>query len=235
MSDASGWRQVVRATEELPPLPHHRRLTAGIGMAAKPAAMVARGAALRVRVGHAGGPLLVGRGVRVRGAALITTRGRLSIEDGAELQAISRRGLSFGSGVSIGAMTMIRPSSYYGGPLGEGLVMGDRSSIGPWGYIGCSGLVTIGDDVMFGPGVHVYAENHDFDDLGSTIKSQGVTRAPVTIEDDCWIASGVTVTAGVTIGRGSVVAAGSVVTKNVPPMSVAAGVPARVLRTRDAR
>ena len=149
-----------------------------------------------------------------------------------ELQGVSRQGLRFGADVSIGAGTMIRPSSYYGGEPGEGLVMGDRSSIGPWGYIGCSGLVTIGNDVMFGPGVHVYAENHDFMDPQRTIKSQGVTRAAVTIEDDCWIASGSTITAGVTVGRGSVVGAGSVVTHDLPPGSVAVGSPARVLRNR---
>lgn len=55
--------------------------------------------------------------------------------------------------------------------------------------------------------------------------------APITIEDNVWLGASVTVLPGVTIGAGSVVAAGSVVTKNVPPMSVVAGVPARLIRT----
>jgi len=127
---------------------------------------------------------------------------------------------------------MIRPSSYYGGLAGEGFVMGDRSSIGPGCFIGCSGYIEIGADVMLGPGVRIFSENHVFADTTATIKSQGVERGTTTIEDDCWIGSGATVTSGVRIGAGSVVAAGSVVTRDVPPMSIVAGVPARVLRTR---
>jgi acetyltransferase-like isoleucine patch superfamily enzyme len=64
------------------------------------------------------------------------------------------------------------------------------------------------------------------------MKLQGVTRDPIVIEDDCWIASHSIVLAGVTIGRGSIVAAGSVVTKSVPPYSIVAGSPARVIRSR---
>jgi acetyltransferase-like isoleucine patch superfamily enzyme len=53
------------------------------------------------------------------------------------------------------------------------------------------------------------------------------------IEDDCWLGSGVKVLDGVTIGKGSVIGAGSVVTKNIPPFSVAVGVPARVIKSRN--
>lgn len=178
------------------------------------------------------GSLFIGRHVLLSGSRHIRHTGRLVIEDGAEVQGLSRRGLSFGDGVSIGPGAMIRPSSYYGGPVGEGLRMGDRSSIGSGCFIGCSGWIEIGDDVMLGPGVRVFSENHVFSDTSASIKSQGVERGVTVIEDDCWIASGVTVTSGVRIGRGSVVAAGSVVTKDIPPFSVAGGVPARVLRSR---
>ena len=202
------------------------------GAARKILLMFIRGLWLRLFLGTGRGSVFVGRGVRVRGARLIARNGRLTIEDFAEIQANARHGVTFGEQVSIGAGAMIRPSSYYTGEVGEGLIVGDRSSIGPQCYIGCSGLVTIGTDVMLGPGVYIFAENHIFGEASISIKSQGVAREPVVIEDDCWIASRVTITAGVTIGRGSVIASGSVVTSDIPPHSVAAGVPARVIRSR---
>jgi len=85
---------------------------------------------------------------------------------------------------------------------------------------------------MMAPRCSLFAENHNFDDMGQSLKEQGVSRAPIDIEDDCWIASHSVILAGVTIGRGSVVAAGSVVTKSMPPYSIIAGVPARVIKSR---
>ncbi|SDN14750.1 sugar O-acetyltransferase [Actinomyces ruminicola] len=88
--------------------------------------------------------------------------------------------------------------------------------------------VTIGNRVMFGPRVMITTAGHpihpDLRDHGRQFS------APVVIEDDVWIGGNVTILPGVTIGRGSVIAAGAVVNANVPPMVVAGGVPARVLR-----
>lgn len=205
---------------------------ATVELARRLAPMFVRGLARKASFAHSGGPLFIGRGVRVSNAYQISHQGRLVIEDFAEVQGLSRSGIRFGDEVSIGAASMIRPSSYYGGEIGEGLTIGDRSSMGAGCFIGCSGQIVIGDDVMLGPGVRLFAENHLFDDPQATIKSQGVERGTIVIEDDCWLASGVTVTADVRIGRGSVVGAASVVTADIPPYSVAAGVPARVLRSR---
>jgi acetyltransferase-like isoleucine patch superfamily enzyme len=127
-------------------------------------------------------------------------------------------------------MPSFRPSNIYGGAIGAGLKVGDHSNIGPFAYIGCSGFISIGNNVMISPRVSIYAENHVFDNPEILMKEQGVTQAPVIIEDDCWIASNSIILAGVTIGKGSVIAAGSVVTKDIPPYSVAAGVPAKVIK-----
>ena len=194
--------------------------------------MALRGLATRPFLKRSAGALLLGRGARILNPSYVSHKGRLILEPYAEVQGISRGGVNLGSDVSIGRGTMVRPSSYYGGEVGEGLWIGDRSSIGCDGFIGCSGRISIGSDVMMGPGVRVFSENHLFDDLSSSIKSQGVSRSFVEIGDNCWIASGVTITAGVRIGSGVVIAAGSIVTRDIPDNSVAGGIPARVFRTR---
>ena len=196
------------------------------------ARMLIRGLLTKPWLGHSGGHLFRGRGVTLLDAAFIRHDGRLVLEDFVEIQGVSEHGLRLGDQVSIGRGTTIRPSSYYGGDAGQGLSMGDRSSIGAGGFIGCSGWIEIGDDVMIGPGVRLFSENHVIERTDVTIKSQGVARGRLIIGDDCWIGSGVTIMANVEIGQGSVIAAGSVVTRDVPPFSVAAGVPAKVIRMR---
>ena len=88
--------------------------------------------------------------------------------------------------------------------------------------------VTIGDYVFIGPNVGIYTVNHA---LLPDQRNAGIMRSlPVTIGNNVWIGAGTTVLAGVTIGDNVVIAAGAVVTRDVPAGTVAAGVPARVLR-----
>ncbi|MFA9398102.1 MAG: acyltransferase [Clostridiaceae bacterium] len=115
---------------------------------------------------------------------------------------------------------MIRPSSYYGGDLGRGLTIGSHSSIGPYGYVGCSGKITIGKNVMFGPKCSLFAENHIFYDTETSIKSQGVKQKGIVVEDDCWVGSSVTILDGVTIGKGSIIGAGTMIIKDIPAGSI---------------
>ena len=94
------------------------------------------------------------------------------------------------------------------------------------------GEIRIGDNVRIAPHVMIVAANHRFDDVTKPIAKQGIERKSVVIEDDVWIAGRANIMAGVTVGRGSVVAAGAVVTHDVPPYSVVAGVPAKVIKMR---
>ncbi|HEV7301560.1 MAG TPA: acyltransferase [Tepidisphaeraceae bacterium] len=96
-----------------------------------------------------------------------------------------------------------------------------------------AGLIRIGNGVRIAPMVMMIASNHRFDG-DRPIRQQGMQHAPITIGDDVWIAGRVNVMAGVTIGRGCVVGAGAVVTKDIPPNSIAVGVPARVIASRTA-
>jgi acetyltransferase-like isoleucine patch superfamily enzyme len=165
------------------------------------------------------GLFLVGSKVKITHCSHISCGKNVKFEDFAEIHGLCSEGLVFGDNVTISRGTMIRPSSYYGGDLGSGLIMGNNSSIGPYGYIGCSGKITIGSNVMFGPKCSLFAENHNFSDTEKTIKSQGVNQKGITIEDDCWIGSNVVILDGVTIGKGSVIGAGTLVTKDIEPGS----------------
>jgi len=193
---------------------------------------VIRGCWEKLFLGASAGWVLVGKQASVRYANYLEAGKDLIIEDYAEINARSSRKIILGNRVTIGKYAIIRPGNLYGGEMGEGLKVGDHSNIGPYSYIGCSGHIEIGNHVMISPRVSIYAENHVFDEVTKTIKSQGVARKNVIIEDDCWIAANSIILAGVTIGKGSVVAAGSVVTTDVPPYSVVGGVPARLIKKR---
>jgi acetyltransferase-like isoleucine patch superfamily enzyme len=191
-----------------------------------------RGLCMRFLIGSVKGILLIGKNVSIRYPRNLRVGRDTIIEDGVELNCLATNGIQLGDRVSIGKYAIIRPSNIYGGAIGEGLLLGNHSNIGPYNYIGCSGKITIGNNVMMGPRVSIYAENHVFDNPNITIKEQGVEKQQVIIEDDCWIASNVVITAGVTIGKGSVIAAGAVVTESFPPYSVIGGVPAKLLKAR---
>ncbi len=75
--------------------------------------------------------------------------------------------------------------------------------------------------------------NHNYTNPELPVSRQGVSVKPVVIGDECWIGANVVITSGVTIGKHAVVAAGSVVTKDVPPFSVVAGNPARLVKRYD--
>jgi len=94
------------------------------------------------------------------------------------------------------------------------------------------GLIKIGNNVRIAPNVMIISANHVFDNPDIPICHQGMNIKSITIEDDVWVAGRVNITAGVTIGKGSVIGAGSVVTKDIPPYSVAVGVPAKVIKQR---
>ncbi|EXJ78187.1 acetyltransferase [Capronia epimyces CBS 606.96] len=91
------------------------------------------------------------------------------------------------------------------------------------------GLVTIGDRVMFGPNVSIFAATHETE--VQSRRDNVEFAKPVTIGDDCWIGGRVIILPGVTIGQGCTIGAGAVVTRDVPAWSVAMGSPARVVKT----
>ncbi|WP_317896597.1 sugar O-acetyltransferase [Aurantibacillus circumpalustris] len=87
--------------------------------------------------------------------------------------------------------------------------------------------VTIGENVLFGPGVNIYTASHPLD--AKTRRTRALAK-PVTIGNDCWIGGGAIICPGVTIGNGSVIGAGAVVINSIPENSLAVGNPAKVIR-----
>lgn len=118
-------------------------------------------------------------------------------------------------------------------PWGGKIKIGKNCSINSFCHISGNGEVEIGDDVLIATQCVIISANHNFENLDILIREQSETRAKIKIEDNCWLGAGVKVLAGVTIHSGSVIGAGSIVTKDIPPNSIAYGVPAKVVRKRD--
>lgn len=90
--------------------------------------------------------------------------------------------------------------------------------------------VTVGDNVLFGPNVQIYCPGHPLDPALRNGFNGPEFRLPVTIGNDVWVGGGAILLPGITVGHGAVIGAGSVVTKDIPPMVVVAGNPAKVVR-----
>ncbi len=93
-------------------------------------------------------------------------------------------------------------------------------------------VIKIGNYVMCGPNVQIFAYNHGMEQCEIPMIKQPYTEADVVIEDDVWVGAGTTIVAGAVIRRGVVVAAGSVVTGELPENTICGGVPARVIKQR---
>jgi acetyltransferase-like isoleucine patch superfamily enzyme len=133
-----------------------------------------------------------------------------------------------GDDCGISAVTTFAGSKLAEDPV---LEIGDGTFIGHQAVITVGERVTIGKYCMIASRTFIAgADNHPIDPIKRRTEPEAKSSLrPIVIEDDVWVATGSTVYKGVTIGRGSVVAGGSVVTRNVPPYTVVAGNPARVV------
>lgn len=180
-------------------------------------------------LGAAGRNVVFGPGVTLRHPGRIRIGDNVVVDAQAVLDAkgTATPGISVGSGAVIGRGTVL---SCKGGRIS----LGENVNLG----LGCTILseteVLVGDNCIFAAHCYVVAGgNHDFSRIDIPIIQQpSISRGGVRIEEDVWLGARVSVLDGVTIGRGSVVGAGAVVTRDLPPFSVAVGVPAHVVKTR---
>lgn len=121
----------------------------------------------------------------------------------------------------------------------QGAIFSPKVSLGDYSGIGVNarinGMCTIGHHVMMGTDVVIITRNHAFERTDIPMMEQGFEEErPVVIGDDVWIGDRVMILPGVTVGNGSILAAGAVVTCDVPAYAIVGGVPARIIKMRNA-
>ena len=134
--------------------------------------------------------------------------------------------MEIGDGVVIGEQTIIQ------GRFDGNCHIGNQVWIGPQSYFDARDLV-IGDQVGWGPGAKVLGSEHTAVPIEVPIIATDLRIAPVRIEAQADIGVNAVILPGVTVGRGAIVGAGAVVTRDVPPYTKVAGVPARIIGRRE--
>ncbi|MEO8327054.1 MAG: acyltransferase [Nitrospirota bacterium] len=129
-----------------------------------------------------------------------------------------------------GTDIIVKQQAYFG--KGNQVVIGDRSQLGE--NLKAESDLTVGDDVLMGPDIIMMSSSHAFHRLDMQINQQGaLPRRPIIIGNDVWIGTRVIILPGIQVGDHAIIGAGSVVTKNVPPLAIVAGNPAKIIRSRS--
>jgi len=134
--------------------------------------------------------------------------------------------------LEVGAGTLLEPHVWITAPGSARVRIGSGTFLNIGVMVAAVARVEIGDHCMFANGCFVTDGNHRFDDPDTPVPWQGfTTKGPVRVADNVWCGANVVITSGVTVGERCVIGANSVVTEDIPPFSIAAGAPARVVRT----
>ena len=193
--------------------------------------MYARGMIVKIWFGRSGKMFFVGKEVKLKCKWKIKVGNCVSVQDYVCIDALSREGVRIGNNCSIGSGTIIRCSGNMK-EIGKGFFMGNDSSLGDNCFVGATGGVFIGNDVIGGQNIRFHSSNHNFDNPHELIRKQGVNAKGIRVGNNCWIGAGVVFCDGVSIGNGCVIGANSVVTKSFPDNSVIVGNPAKRIKNR---
>ncbi len=137
--------------------------------------------------------------------------------------------------LEVGEGALLEPGVWITAPDAARVRIGSGTFLNLGVMVAAVDLVEIGEHCMFANGCFVTDGNHRFDDFSKPITWQGfTTKGPTRVGDNVWCGANVVITSGVTVGERCVIGANSVVTEDVPPFSIAAGAPAKVLRSIEA-
>jgi acetyltransferase-like isoleucine patch superfamily enzyme len=125
---------------------------------------------------------------------------------------------------------LVRILPDFTGRVNGRLTVGDNVFFNRGCYLSAQESVTIGDNCSFGEYVAIHDEDHAFGVDDAPAGSRGYVTAPIVIGNNVWVGAKATILKGVHIGDNAVIGANAVVTRDIPPNSVAVGVPARVIR-----
>lgn len=130
---------------------------------------------------------------------------------------------------STGKNVNIERKAHFGS--GRDIIIGNNSGLG----VNCSvpSKIKLGDDVMMGPNVFIFENNHNYSRIDIPMNQQGHSeKKQVIVEDDVWIGAFVKILPGRTIKKGSIIAAGTVLIKDFPEYSIVGGNPSKLIKSR---
>ena len=178
-------------------------------------------------MGATGRDVVFGQNVTIRHPRRIAIGSHVVNDDQCMLDAkgSNNRGIEIGNGVFVGRNSILSCKN------GD-IMLEDGVNIGFNCEVFSGSSVTVGRNTLLAGYCYVVGGGHEFENVDRPVQEQQGVSKGVTIEGDVWLGAGTMVLDGVRIGSRTVVGAGSVVTSDLPPRSVAAGTPARVLRSR---
>lgn len=178
-------------------------------------------------LGKCGKGVTFGQNVTLRHPQKIKIGDNVVIDDNCMLDAkgTDNEGITIGNNVFIGRNTILSCKN------GD-IILKNNVNIGFNSYIFSANKVEIGEYGLIAAYCYLIGGNHDYDDSDKPILEQGRTSYGITLEENIWFGAGVKVQDGVTIGKNSIIGTSAVVTKDIPPYSIAAGIPARVIKKR---
>lgn len=186
-----------------------------------------RGKLYPLLLGRVGRGVIFGRNVVLRYPHKIFLGNNVVIDDNCLIDAKGRdnHGIVIGDNVFVGRNTILLCTD------GD-IYIEDNVSIGFNSEVMSANYVKLGKNVLISSYCFLNAATHDFERTDIAVSEQASIARKIVLEENVWLAAHVTILDGITIGKDTIVGAGAVVNKDLPPLSIAVGMPAKVIRSR---